>query len=87
MINLTCLFPQTHKEILMLKGIGLYTASAISSFAFNLKYAVVDGNVIRVLSRIYGIYTFYDSSIGKKDFLKLAKKKLPTKNSAILIRQ
>jgi A/G-specific adenine glycosylase len=79
--NYDGLFPQTHKEILMLKGIGLYTASAISSFAFNLQHAVVDGNVIRVLSRIYGIYTFYDSSIGKKDFLKLAKKKLPTKNS------
>jgi A/G-specific adenine glycosylase len=79
--NYDGLFPQTHKEILMLKGIGLYTASAISSFAFNLQHAVVDGNVIRVLSRIYGIYTFYDSSIGKKYFLKLAKKKLPTKNS------
>ena len=78
--NYNGVFPQTHKEILLLKGIGLYTASAIACFAFNLQYAVVDGNVIRVLSRIYGIYSFYDSSIGKKDFLKLAAQKLPTKN-------
>ena len=76
-------FPLTHKEILLLKGVGLYTASAISSFAFNLKYAVVDGNVIRVLSRIYGIYSYYDSTIGKKDFLTLAEEKLPIKNSDI----
>ena len=78
--NYNGVFPKTHKEILLLKGIGLYTASAIACFAFNLQYAVVDGNVIRVLSRIYGIYSFYDSSIGKKDFLKLAAQKLPTKN-------
>ena len=76
-------FPLTHKEILLLKGVGLYTASAISSFAFNLRYAVVDGNVVRVLSRIYGIYSYYDSTIGRKDFLTLAEKKLPIQNSDI----
>ena len=77
------IFPTSHDEILMLKGVGLYTASAISSFAFKLRYAVLDGNVIRVLSRIYGVYSYYDSTIGKKDFLILAEKKLPIKDSDI----
>ena len=48
-------FPKTYNEILSLKGIGPYTAAAISSFAYKLPYAVVDGNVIRVLTRYLGI--------------------------------
>jgi A/G-specific adenine glycosylase len=48
-------FPDTYPDILKLKGIGPYTAAAISSFAFELPYPVVDGNVVRVISRIYGI--------------------------------
>ncbi|MGZ8559150.1 MAG: A/G-specific adenine glycosylase, partial [Chitinophagaceae bacterium] len=44
-------FPGTYEEIIALKGIGPYTAAAISSFAFNLPYAVIDGNVFRVLAR------------------------------------
>lgn len=47
--------PDNWKEINQLKGVGPYTASAVLSIAFNKKYAVVDGNVIRVLSRFYGI--------------------------------
>ncbi len=47
--------PETWDEITQLKGIGPYTASAILSIAFNKKYAVVDGNVIRVLTRYFGI--------------------------------
>ena len=45
------IFPNDYKKILSLKGVGPYTAAAICSFAYNLPYAVVDGNVIRVLSR------------------------------------
>lgn len=47
--------PDSWDEINELKGVGPYTASAVLSIAFQKKYAVVDGNVIRVLSRFYGI--------------------------------
>lgn len=65
-------FPETYEEICELKGVGPYTAAAISSFAYNLPYAVVDGNVFRVLSRIFGIDTPIDSTEGKKFFSELA---------------
>jgi len=65
-------FPNTYHEILKLKGIGTYTAAAISSFAFDLPYAVVDGNVYRVLSRIFDIATPIDSNEGIKAFNILA---------------
>ena len=65
-------FPATYEGIKALKGIGPYTAAAISSFAFNLPHAVVDGNVFRVLSRVYGIATPIDSTEGKKSFSQLA---------------
>lgn len=65
-------FPTNYDDILKLKGIGPYTAAAIASFAFKLPHAVVDGNVYRVLSRIFGIDTPIDSTIGKKAFAELA---------------
>ncbi len=65
-------FPNTHAAILDLKGVGPYTAAAIASFAFGLPHAVVDGNVFRVLSRIFGIETPIDTTIGKKEFNQLA---------------
>lgn len=65
-------FPKTYKEIIALKGVGEYTAAAISSFAYNLPYAVVDGNVFRVLSRYFGIKTAINSGKGKKIFNELA---------------
>ena len=48
-------FPKTYDKILSLKGIGNYTAAAIASIAFQLPYPAVDGNVIRIVSRIFGI--------------------------------
>jgi A/G-specific adenine glycosylase len=65
-------FPDTYDEIAKLKGIGPYTAAAISSFAFNLPHAVVDGNVIRVLSRVFGIGAPVDQGSSRKLFSKLA---------------
>ncbi len=65
-------FPERYEDILALSGIGPYTAAAISSFAFNLPHAVVDGNVLRVLSRYFGISTPIDSTEGKHQFTKLA---------------
>jgi len=65
-------FPSTYKEIIKLKGIGDYTASAIASICFNQTNAVVDGNVYRVLSRYYGIKTPINSTTGIKKFKTLA---------------
>lgn len=76
-------FPQTFEEIKALKGIGPYTASAISSFAFNLPHAVVDGNVFRVLARIFGITTPTDSTAGKKLFTTLAEELLDKKQPGL----
>lgn len=65
-------FPTTYKDIIKLKGVGDYTASAIASIAFNEPTAVVDGNVYRVLSRYFGIDTPINSSKGIKEFKELA---------------
>jgi len=65
-------FPKTYKDLIKLKGIGDYTASAIASICFNQKEAVLDGNVFRVLSRYFGIYTDILSTKGKKEFKELA---------------
>ena len=59
-------FPRTYEEVRALKGVGDYTAAAICSFAYNMPYAVVDGNVYRVLSRVFGIRTPIDIPEGKK---------------------
>ncbi|MCZ2397704.1 MAG: A/G-specific adenine glycosylase [Chitinophagales bacterium] len=72
-------FPASYEEILSLKGVGEYTAAAISSFAFSLPFAVVDGNVLRVLSRFFGIATPTDSARGKKQFKELAQQLLDKK--------
>jgi A/G-specific adenine glycosylase len=66
------IFPSEYEQIRALKGIGDYSAAAIASFAFGLPYAVVDGNVYRVLSRFFGIETPIDSAEGKKIFQQLA---------------
>jgi A/G-specific adenine glycosylase len=73
-------FPDQFEEIRKLKGVGDYTAAAIASFAFNLPFAVVDGNVYRFLSRIFGVDTPIDSTEGKKQFAKLARQLLDEKN-------
>lgn len=65
-------FPDTYTDILSLQGVGPYTAAAIASFAYRLPYAVVDGNVYRVLARFFGIDTPIDSTAGKKQFAQLA---------------
>lgn len=76
-------FPDTYESIQSLKGVGPYTAAAISSFAFNLPYAVLDGNVFRVLSRIFGIDKPTDSTEGKKLFSQLAENLLDKKQPGI----
>lgn len=66
------IFPKTYAEIKQLKGIGDYTASAISSICYNEAVAVVDGNVFRVLSRIFNIDIPINTSEGMKYFKNLA---------------
>jgi len=66
------IFPVEHADVLKLAGVGDYTAAAICSFAYNKPFAVVDGNVYRLLSRLFGIETPIDSGIGKKEFASLA---------------
>lgn len=75
-------FPSDYNDILSLKGIGEYTAAAIASFAFNKTHAVVDGNVYRVLARVFGIATPIDSTQGKKEFYQLANELIDKKNPA-----
>jgi A/G-specific adenine glycosylase len=73
-------FPTEYKDILNLKGVGEYTAAAIASFAYKEAYPVVDGNVYRVLSRMFGIENPIDSTEGKKVFKQLATELIDTKN-------
>ncbi|MHB0754684.1 A/G-specific adenine glycosylase [Polaribacter sp. M15] len=81
--ELNGVFPTTYNEIIKLKGVGDYTASAIASFAFNELTAVVDGNVYRVLSRYFGIETAINSSVGIKEFKTLAQSLINKKQPAI----
>lgn len=69
-------FPSTYDGVRALKGVGDYTAAAICSMAYQMPYAVVDGNVYRVLSRVFAINTPIDSTEGKKEFSKLAQQLL-----------
>lgn len=73
-------FPRTYERVRALKGVGDYTAAAICSFAYNMPYAVVDGNVYRVLSRVFGVDNPIDSPDGKKQFSALAQELLDKKN-------
>ncbi|MBC8053108.1 MAG: A/G-specific adenine glycosylase [Sphingobacteriaceae bacterium] len=65
-------FPKKYAELIKLKGVGEYTAAAISSFSANEAKAVVDGNVFRVLARYFGIEEPINSSGAKKLFTELA---------------
>jgi A/G-specific adenine glycosylase len=75
-------FPEKYEDILSLKGIGNYTAAAIASFAYNQPYAVLDGNVFRVLARFFGIQIPVDTVEGKKTFNNLAQNLIDKTNPA-----
>lgn len=72
-------FPTTYEGVRALKGVGDYTAAAICSMAYQMPYAVVDGNVYRVLARVFGIDTPIDSTEGKKEFTAKAQSLLDEK--------
>jgi A/G-specific adenine glycosylase len=81
--ELNGVFPIEYQQILELKGVGNYTAAAIVSFAYNHAFAVVDGNVIRVLSRIFNIDIPIDISKGKKLLSSLAQAVLPFNKAGV----
>ncbi len=70
--NLGGQFPSTYEQLIKLKGVGDYTASAIASFCFDANTPTIDGNVYRVLSRIFGIKTPINTPKAQKEFKKLA---------------
>ena len=69
-------FPVDYQDLIALPGVGEYTAAAISSFSSNQQFAVLDGNVFRVLARYFGVEEPINSSQGKKLFAKLANEML-----------
>lgn len=75
-------FPTTYEGVRALKGVGEYTAAAICSFAYGMPYAVVDGNVYRVLARYFGIDQPIDSTEGKKTFAALAQEMMDASRPA-----
>jgi A/G-specific adenine glycosylase len=76
-------FPTNYDKLLKLKGIGEYTAAAISSFSGNEPNAVVDGNVFRLLSRYFGITEPINSLKGKKLFTTIARELLDKTQPAL----
>ena len=65
-------FPAGYDELLDLPGIGDYTAAAVASMAFGAPVAVVDGNVFRLLSRVFGVDVEINTTRGKRTFTQLA---------------
>ncbi len=76
------IFPRTYEGVRALSGVGDYTAAAICSFAYDMPYAVVDGNVYRVLTRFFGIETPVDSAAGKREVGQLAQALLSKEHPA-----
>ena len=76
MENHNGVFPNSYEELLKLKGIGTYTAAAIASFSSNESVAVLDGNVFRVLSRVFNVEYDISQNSSKKYFTELATKVL-----------
>lgn len=76
-------FPTTYEEVRALKGVGDYTAAAICSFAYDQPYAVVDGNVYRVLSRWLGVDVPVDTTKGKRLFAAAAQELLDKRHPSL----
>lgn len=71
------ILPSSYNGLISLKGVGAYTAAAVASIAFGLPHAVLDGNVFRVLTRLFAIETAIDSPIGRKMISEIAQSLLP----------
>lgn len=75
-------FPSTYAGLLKLRGVGPYTAAAIASFAFDEAVAVLDGNVFRVLARIFGLHADIAAPSSRKEFQALADQHIPADEPA-----
>lgn len=75
-------FPGTYVGLRQLKGVGPYTAAAIASFAFDEAVAVLDGNVFRVLARVFGLHSDIAAPSSRKEFQALADLHLPPAHAA-----
>ena len=75
-------FPSTYAGLLQLRGVGPYTAAAIASFAFDEAVAVLDGNVYRVLARIFGLHSDIAAPSSRKEFQALADQHIPATTPA-----
>jgi A/G-specific adenine glycosylase len=75
-------FPITYLELLKLRGVGPYTAAAIASFAFDEAVAVLDGNVFRVLARVFGLHSDIAAPASRKEFQALADQHIPSTTPA-----
>jgi A/G-specific adenine glycosylase len=80
--NLGGKFPDSYRELRKLKGVGDYTAAAIASFSYGEAVPVVDGNVMRVLSRYFGIETDIGKPTAKKEFAALGLELMPKNDAA-----
>lgn len=76
-------FPDTYDGLRSLRGVGDYTASAVGAFAFNIPRPAVDGNVYRIWSRIFGVFTPIDTPDGQKELYQIAFEQLDKKRSNI----
>lgn len=76
------IFPDTYHEILKLKGVGDYTASAIASICFNAPTPVLDGNVFRVIARYYGIETPIHTGKAQSEFKQILHEIIDPENPA-----
>jgi A/G-specific adenine glycosylase len=76
-------FPDTYEGLKGLKGVGDYTAAAIASFAYNLPHAVLDGNVYRILARVFGMEAPVGSTEAQKTFAETAQNLLDPKNPGL----
>jgi A/G-specific adenine glycosylase len=75
-------FPGSYAELLKLRGVGQYTAAAIASFAYDEKVAVLDGNVFRVLARVFGVTQDIAAPASRKIFQQLADTLIPADQPA-----
>jgi len=75
-------FPGSYLELLKLRGVGQYTAAAIASFAYDEQVAVLDGNVFRVLARVFGLTQDIAAPASRKVFQQLADTLIPAEQPA-----
>lgn len=77
-------FPKTYEKLIEFPGLGPYTARAVASLAFDQKVGVLDGNVIRVLSRVFGRAVQHWKPVGRNELQTLADQLAQTKDAADL---